>query len=258
MLRCEPLAHAAEAGDDFVGEKQNAVLVDDLLHFGPIALGRDLHAAGTLDRFGRDGCHVLGTHCQDLVLEGLRGALAELFEALAIFSFAIPVWIDDVAEALITRVAVGMDVRHAAHGPSRNCRAVVGLIARDDDAPLGLALEHPVMADEADGGVVALRARRREEHLVQVRRRDLGKLLCERDHRRVRRTEERIVERQLQHLGVSGVRQLLAAVADVRRPQARHAVEDAVAFAIENVGAFPANDDASAAAAERLVIGEGV
>ena len=73
------------------------------------------------------------------------------------------------------------------------------------------------------------------------------------------RLEERIVERQLDHLVVGGLRKLLIAVADVRRPKAGHAIEDAVAFAVDDVRAFALHDDADVRTRpQRLVIREGM
>ena len=70
--------------------------------------------------------------------------------------------------------------------------------------------------------------------------------------------KEGVVERQLEHLPVAGLGELLPAVAEIGRPQACHAVENALALAVPNIGPVAAHDDARAASAERLVIGEGV
>ena len=50
VVRTEPLAETTEAGDDFIGDQQNAVLVANALHFGPVGIGRNDDAAGALDR----------------------------------------------------------------------------------------------------------------------------------------------------------------------------------------------------------------
>ena len=62
-----------------------------------------------------------------------------------------------------------------------------------------------------------------------------------------RRPEERVVERQLEHLLVRGARELFAPVADVDAPQPRHAVEQRATFRIVDAAAFGARDDAAAA-----------
>src|SRR5690349_18265106 len=74
----------------------------------------------------------------------------------------------------------------------------------------------------------------------------------------MRRFEERIVERQLQDLVIRRLRQLLVAVADVRRPEAGHAVEDAVAFAVEDIRSFTLDDHARPRGPQRLMRGEGM
>src|SRR5262245_51862795 len=74
----------------------------------------------------------------------------------------------------------------------------------------------------------------------------------------MRRLEERIVERQLDHLLIGRLRELLAAVADVAGPEPRHAVEDAFTLAVKDVGPVGPHDDARPARTHRLMIGEGV
>src|SRR6188472_1067328 len=72
------------------------------------------------------------------------------------------------------------------------------------------------------------------------------------------RAEEGVGERQLEHLPVAGLGELFAAVAKIRRPQAGHAVENALALAVPEIRSVAADDDAHSAGAERLVIAERV
>src|SRR6202022_2834201 len=120
---------------------------DDALHLGPIALGSNLDAAGALHRLAGERGNVLGAGPQDLILQSTRGSNAEGFRRFAVLGLAVPVRIDDVAEALIDGVAVRMHVGHAAHRTGGNRRPGIGALARDDDAPLGLAFEHPIVTD---------------------------------------------------------------------------------------------------------------
>src|SRR6187551_1585694 len=76
ILRCEPRAEAPEAGDHLVGEKKDAVFVDDALHLRPIGLWRNLDAAGALHRLAGKGCDVPGSDGEDLVLKRARSAKA--------------------------------------------------------------------------------------------------------------------------------------------------------------------------------------
>ena len=83
ILRREPRAEAPEAGDHLVGEKKDAVFVDDALHLRPIGRGRNLDAASALHRLAGKGGDILRSDGQDLVLETARGAKAELVRRLA-------------------------------------------------------------------------------------------------------------------------------------------------------------------------------
>jgi hypothetical protein len=199
-----------------------------------------------LHRLGGEGGNVLGADRQDFILERARGAKPEGLRRFALPGLAVPIRIHDVAEAFVDRIAVRMHVRHAAHGARGDGRAVIGVLARDDDAPLGFAFEHPIMPDQADRGVVRFRARRAVENLIEIAGSELGKLARQGDDRGVRRLEEGIVERKLDHLVVSRLRERLAPIADVAGPQSRHAVENALAFAVPDIGAVAAHDDARA------------
>ena len=68
VLRAEPLAEPAEAGDHLVGDQQDAVLVADALDLRPVGVRRDDHAAGALHRLADEG--------RDVVDAELRGSCA--------------------------------------------------------------------------------------------------------------------------------------------------------------------------------------
>ena len=152
--------------------------------------------------------------------------------------------------------ALGVHAAHAAERGAGHRRAVVGVVAADDDLALGLAEHVPVAAHHAHDGVVALRARAGEEHVLELRRRDLGQQFGQLDRRRRGGLEEGVVEGQLLHLPRRRVDQLLLAVADVDAPQARHRVEDLRALAVPQVDVVGARDDARALAGQRLEVGE--
>ncbi|MCY1401965.1 hypothetical protein D9M71_170950 [compost metagenome] len=84
----------------------------------------------------------------------------------------------------------------------------------------------------------------------------VGNRLGQFQHRRVRGHEEGVVERQFLHLLGRCLHQLIAAVADGHAPQARHAVEDLVAFAVPDINAIGFFDDAWAFVLQLLVIAE--
>ncbi len=87
---------------------------------------------------------------------------------------------------------------------------------------------------------------------------DLGNCLGQLDGGRVGALEEAVVVGQLEHLLVSGLGQLGAAVANVHAPQARHAIEHLVTLAVPQVDPFGTFDDAGATGTEILVVGERV
>jgi hypothetical protein len=60
------------------------------------------------------------------------------------------------------------------------------------------------------------------------------------------------------HLPRCRVHQRGLAVADVHAPEARHAIEDAIAVAVGEPDAIGARDDAHAAGLQRLMVREGV
>ena len=258
-LAAEPVAGAAEAADDLVADQQDAVLVADALDLGPVGLGRHDHAAGALHRLADEGGHLVGADFEDLVLEPARGHAGRTLRGRAAFAALFPpVRLLDVHDAGNRQAALRVHAAHAAERGAGHRRAVVGVVAADDHLPLGLAQDVPVAAHHAHHGVVALRARAREEHMLELRRRHLGQQFGQLDGRRRGGLEEGVVERQLAHLPRGGIDQRALAVADVDAPQAGHRVEDLVAVAVPQVDVVGARDDARALAGQRLEVGEGV
>ena len=82
--------------------------------------------------------------------------------------------------------------------------------------------------------------------MVQIAGRQFRDLLCQRDGWHVRRLKEGIVVRQLAHLARRDIRQFRTPVSDVYTPQARHAIEDFVAFAVMQKDAVCPRDDTHA------------
>ena len=99
---------------------------------------------------------------------------------------------------------------------------------------------------------IGFAARTGEEHVLELRRRDLGQLRRQLDGRRRRALEEAVVVRQLVHLPRGHVGQFPAPVAHGHAPQARHAVEQPPALAVVEIDALGARDDARAAFADLL------
>ena len=70
--------------------------------------------------------------------------------------------------------------------------------------------------------------------------------------------EEGVVVRQLLHLLIRRLRQLLASVTDVHAPQSGHAVKNAVALRIPKVNAFRFGDHTGAFVCQGFGVGEGM
>ncbi len=145
---------------------------------------------------------------------------------------------------------------HAAQAGAGDGAAVVAVPAADDDVALRLPFELPVAPHQPDHGIDGLAARAGEEHMLELRRRDLGQLRGQLDGRRRRALEEGVVVRQLVHLPRGDLGQLRAAIAHGHAPQARHAVQQLAALAVVQVDALGARDHARAARGDLLRIGE--
>ena len=78
IVGAEPLAGPAEAADNLVGNQQDAVIVADALHLGPVAVRGNDHPAGSLYRLADERGHLVGAEFNYLVRDGLRGDTPEL------------------------------------------------------------------------------------------------------------------------------------------------------------------------------------
>ena len=150
---------------------------------------------------------------------------------------------------------------HELHPPEAgrsHRRAVVGVLARDDDRLVGLTAPGPVCPRQSDHRIVAVRTRGAEHELLDPVGGELGQLLRQHDHRRVRGLEEGVVVGQLGDLAAYGLPDFLPTIADVDAPQARHPVEDLAAVAVIDENALGRRDHPQVTRTQRVVIGEGV
>jgi hypothetical protein len=69
VLRAEPATGAAEAADHFIGDQQDAVLVDDPLDLRPISRRRNNDAARALDRLADERGNLVRADLQNLFFE---------------------------------------------------------------------------------------------------------------------------------------------------------------------------------------------
>ena len=135
---------------------------------------------------------------------------------------------------------------------------VVGALARDDHGALRLADEAPVAAHELDDGLDRLAAAAREEDGGIVHRRDRRDAVGEVGRRAARDVAVVRVRVQLPHLGGGRIRDLGAAVADVRVPEAAGRVDVAVALVVPEVAALAALEDQLAGGLHGVHVGDGM
>ena len=169
----------------------------------------------------------------------------------------VPIGLQDVLESGQRQAPLPVHAGHSAERGGDHRRSVIAAPATDQDTPIRLALEGPVVANEADHGVVRLRARADEKDALEPfgqQARHLGGELGRRDGRGL---EERVVVRQVEHLAIGDLGELLASVADVHAPQTRHRIENLGAARVPDPHAVCMGDDPGAATrVERLVIRE--
>ena len=253
MLEPEPLAEPAKSADDLINDQQDVVLPADGLHAFPVPPGRDDYPACALYGLADKCSHVLGPDLQYTILDLLGAARGE---CVFILAEALPefVGLRHVFDARDRQAADGMHLFHAAKACPRHGRAVIGVPARDEYRARGLSVDMPVMAHHAHHGVVRLRARRVEEHVLQVPAQQLREPGRQHHSGRRRRLEEGVVERQLAHLLASRLSQFLASIAHVHAPKACHAVQQRVAIAIPHGAAIGTCYDPAAAERDNLAI----
>ena len=246
MLKPEPFAQAAKAADHFIADQQDAIFAADRLDRLPISGGRDDHAARALHRFANERGNVFGADRQDAVLDRLRRARAEGHRVFA-KAVAERIGLHHMLDARDRQAALNMHEFHAAQARRRDGRSVIGVVAADEHRALGLTLQRPVCAHQAEHGVVGFRPAVVEEHVRQITAQQRGDPGRQFDRRDGRGAEKRVVERQLFHLPRGDFDQFGAAIADIDAPQPGHAIQDGVPFAVDNRRSFGMGDDPAAA-----------
>ena len=201
----EPVADAAEAGDDLVGDVETACLsyrFPDLLQ---VALRNGAYPPGTHHRLDEDSGDALGTGVLDRLLDGL----------------GVVVWDDgDVADELSVAGPVRLD---PGQGGAVGVDAVVAPFPRDEDRALWLADGGEVAAGEFGGrvdGVGPADPKKTEPGSVTPRR------SCRRDRAGTGGViDEGVERRQLANLGIHRLDDLLSPVAHVLVPERRRSVK---------------------------------
>ena len=195
----EPLAAAAEARDDLVGDEQHAGLAAHGAGGRQVAVGGGIHAARADHRLAEERGHLVGADLLDHRAEVVGVVPSDLHHVLDQLSVA------------------GRVRRDAGQAGARGVHAVVRALAADQDRSLGLSYQLPEPPRHLRRGVDRVGAAAREEHAAVGDGREGRHPLGELRGRAVREVAERRVGGERGHLGGGRVGDVLAAAADVRR-----------------------------------------
>ena len=163
----ERRGEAAEAGDDFIEDQQDAVLVAQLAQTFQITLGRDQHAGGAGHRFDDDGGDVGGVMQGDDALEfiGQVDAVFRLAPGPGIeFEIVGVRQVIDAGQQRPEALAVAAD---AAHRQAAEADPVVAPFAADQAGSLPFAAGAVVGQRHLEGGVDRFRAGVGIEHVAE-------------------------------------------------------------------------------------------
>ena len=234
-LAADPVAEPPEAGDHRVDHQQDAVLPADRGDLLDVARRRREDAARAHHRLAEERSHALRPDALELVPQRLGRVVLHLGRRR-----------DERPPAVAHRL-------HAADRGAERHRAVVAVRAADDVEPLRLVQGLPVETRELRCCVDRVAAAHREEDLGTVHRRHRGELRGQLERRRIRHLAEDRPRLERAQLPRDRVGDLLPPVADVAVPEARGAVEVAVAGVVPDMDAFAAHEDELVAAHRRHV-----
>ncbi len=236
-LAGERLAQAAEAGDDLIEHKQNAVLVADLAQPLQIAGRRHQRPGGPgdrLDKNRRDGRTAIGLAMPLQIVGEFDAVLLRLAIAEKLVAREGVAQHDDVRHGHRKCLAV---LHHAGEAHAADIHPVIGPFAADETQALGLAARAVIGHDDLERGVDRLGPGIDEEHVVE-------RVGQQRRHapRQIKRCGMSDLEgwriRVRRQLLVDRIRDFLARVAGWRAEQAGGAVDHAAPMVIRVVHAF--------------------
>ena len=224
----EGKAEPAIAGDDFVEDQQNAVLLGDLAQPLEVALRRRQHAGRSRHRFhdhGGDGGGAMQID-QPLQLVGEMRAIFRL--ALAEGLLVAVVGVRKVIDAGQKRAEHLAVVDDAAHRGAAEADAMIAALAADQPGAGALAVDLVIGQRDLQRGVGGLRSGIAEEYVVEAGGREVGDAACKLERLGNAELERR---RVVQRLGLFGDRRgnLGAAVAGIAAPHAGGGIDDLAA-----------------------------
>ena len=256
MLMGKPLTCTTETANHFISAQQHIVLATDTLDLWPVAFWRKNHAAGALERFSDKTGDVLRAQLQNLFFQ-LQGAAPPELGRGQVTTLGVPIRLVNVRDVR-DQAAHFMHEFHAAQGRRRQGGAVIAVPATDHDLLLRLAEHLPVAAYGADQHLIGFGTGVGVDHMAVVPWQQAEQQLGQLDHRRMGGVKEHVVVRQLIHLRSRRSGQVLAAITQLRTPQARHPVQVTLTLAVPQVQALTADHYAWAFGIQRLLIHKGM
>ena len=237
------IAHAAEAGDHFVEDQEDAVLVADLAQPLEVALRRRQHAGRGRQRLDDDGGDGRGVVQTDDALQfvGQMRAPLRLADGEGLLGAVIGgLQMIDAGHQHAELLAV---VDDAADRDAAEADAVIAALAADQPHARGVAAHVVIGERDLERGVDRLRAGIAEEHVVEIAGRQRGDAARQLEGLRVRELEgRRVVE--LARLGLDRFHDRIAIMARIGAPETGGAVDQLAPVRGEIVHVLGAGDEA--------------
>jgi hypothetical protein len=254
IVDSERRRQAAEAGDDFVEDQQDAVLGANLAQALQVALGRDQHAGRSRHRFDDDGGDGRGVVQRDdaFQLVGQFGAVFRLAARVRILRQVVRV--RQVVDARQQRAEGLAVVADAAHRQAAEADPVVAALAPDQAGASALAARLVVGQRDLQRGIDGFRAGVGIEHLAELVVRVVHQPLGQLEGGRMAHLEGGRVVELAGHFADRGG-DLRLAVAARHAPQAGGAVEHLLAVDVAVIHALGRSQQARLGL-EITVVGE--
>mmetsp|Transcript_16901 Transcript_16901/g.39830 ORF Transcript_16901/g.39830 Transcript_16901/m.39830 type:complete len:231 (-) Transcript_16901:378-1070(-) len=161
-------AGSAKAGDDFVTHHQDVVPVADLSHGREVTGRRQDHTSGPLQGLREEGGDLVGSLCEDQLLELRCQASHEVRLRLAVFAVAIEGRAADVPHKVERKPHLRMDMREAGDGTTGNGDPMVAMDSPDNLSLLGQTSDGVVVPEQPDLRIIGIRAGHPEEDLAAL------------------------------------------------------------------------------------------
>ncbi len=253
VVRAEHRPQTAKAGDDLIRDQQNVVLVQHLLHSGPIAFGRRHDAPGAQNRLPDEGGDGVGTFAFDQRFQFAHQVRGELCFAHVCVGAAVVIGRVGVHHLCQRQVELLVEQLQPSQRARHQTRPMIATPARDDLFLLGAAKDVVVVPDQLDVGLIRVRATKAEIDLAHAFGRAVEDHLAERDARLGAVADVGVVIGQFMRLLGNRLGDLGPAVAHVHAVETGKSVEHLVAVAVGDMAAFGGFDHTGRAFAARVL-----